>query len=415
MIALLLPIFFAANVLTLDEALKTADTRRPALRQSQAQIEIASARADEARSELLPQISARASITRTSRNRVNLIQQPKTNWRMFNTIQYAVTGTQVLFDFGLISRWRAAEASARAAGESNEAERHAVALEVRLAFFGARARRALLDVSRDSLENQQKHLETVQGFVDVGARPQIDLAQARGDTANAKLARIRAENDYETAKAELNQAMGVETTTDYDVADDTLGAVDREDDALAALLDSALRTRPDLVASQRQIEAARIGVRAAQSAYGPSLTTTVRADESGPTQQHLVPNIRGDVTLNVPIFSGLLTTAQVHEARATVRIAELQRDVLVQQLRLDLDKARLAVRAAKAEQDAAEESLAAASERLRLAEGRYRAGNGNILELDDAQLAHTQAAAQKVQAEYDLASARAQLVQALGR
>ena len=50
-----------------------------------------------------------------------------------------------------------------------------------------------------------------------------------------------------------------------------------------------------------------------------------------------------------------------------------------------------------------------------LAEGRYQAGVGNIIELGDAQVAQTSAAAQAVQAEYNLATARAQLGRALGR
>ncbi|MGZ3425302.1 MAG: TolC family protein, partial [Polyangia bacterium] len=52
---------------------------------------------------------------------------------------------------------------------------------------------------------------------------------------------------------------------------------------------------------------------------------------------------------------------------------------------------------------------------LRLAEGRYQAGVGSIIELGDAQVAATTAAAQKVQADYNVSTARAQLLNALGR
>ena len=56
-----------------------------------------------------------------------------------------------------------------------------------------------------------------------------------------------------------------------------------------------------------------------------------------------------------------------------------------------------------------------AREQLRLAEGRYRAGAGSIIELGDAQVTLSNAAAQRVQAEYNLAAARAALLRALGR
>jgi outer membrane protein len=51
---------------------------------------------------------------------------------------------------------------------------------------------------------------------------------------------------------------------------------------------------------------------------------------------------------------------------------------------------------------------------LKLAEGRYSAGVGNIIELGDAQLALTNAEMQRIQADYNLATARAHLLRALG-
>jgi len=73
------------------------------------------------------------------------------------------------------------------------------------------------------------------------------------------------------------------------------------------------------------------------------------------------------------------------------------------------------VRAAKAALSASLEAEENARVRLRLAEGRYQAGVGSVIELGDAQVAVTNASAQRVQAEYTLASARAQLLHALGR
>jgi outer membrane protein len=84
-------------------------------------------------------------------------------------------------------------------------------------------------------------------------------------------------------------------------------------------------------------------------------------------------------------------------------------------MRLEVDQARLAVRAAKAAIVASDEAVQNARERLKLAEGRYQTGVGNAIELGDAQLAMTSTQAQKVQAEYNLASARAALLKALGR
>jgi outer membrane protein len=50
-----------------------------------------------------------------------------------------------------------------------------------------------------------------------------------------------------------------------------------------------------------------------------------------------------------------------------------------------------------------------------MADGRYSAGVGSIIELSDAELAAALAGAQQVGATYDLAAARAALCLALGR
>ena len=84
-------------------------------------------------------------------------------------------------------------------------------------------------------------------------------------------------------------------------------------------------------------------------------------------------------------------------------------------MRLDVDQARLAVRAAKAAVEASAQALVNAGDLLRLAEGRYEAGVGSIIELGDAQVAATSAGQQKVQSDYSLAEARAGLLRALGR
>ena len=121
------------------------------------------------------------------------------------------------------------------------------------------------------------------------------------------------------------------------------------------------------------------------------------------------------VNLGWAIFQGGLTRAQTREANANLAATEAQTDALRQQIRVEVEQARTAVQAARAALEAAGEVLVNARERLRLAEGRYQAGAGSIIELGDAQVAATSAAGQRVQAEQAVSSARAALLLALGR
>ncbi len=75
----------------------------------------------------------------------------------------------------------------------------------------------------------------------------------------------------------------------------------------------------------------------------------------------------------------------------------------------------MAVIAAKASVEANAKIVENQKIRLRLAEGRYQAGVGSIIELQDAQVALTSAQGQAVQAGFNLSVARAKLLNALGR
>jgi outer membrane protein len=110
-----------------------------------------------------------------------------------------------------------------------------------------------------------------------------------------------------------------------------------------------------------------------------------------------------------------LTRAQVDEAAANLQGIDAQKSVELLQIRLDVETARLAVRAAKSSIGAANDALVNGREQLRLAEARYSTGVGSIIELNDAQVAYASAEAQVVIARYNLATARVQLLAALGR
>ena len=416
----------APEALTLEQALATAREHQPQLQQAHAATEAARARADQARAALLPQVDGSAAYSRSTANYVarpgslpsGITQQGGvgSSWTTAGFYNLGASLSQRVWDFGASwSRWRAAQATALSQQETERASLLQALTTVRVVFFQARAAKGLVAVATQSLENQDRHLKQVEAFVEVGTKPEIDLAQSRADRANALVQSINAQNGYETAKAQLDQAMGVEGPTDYDVSDETLPAVAGEEQGTEVLLAEALETRPEVAATERAVRAQTLTLRAARAEYWPSLTASTGLTDQGAKLGDLAWNWSASLNLSVPLFNGGATKAQVREAEWGLNGLKAQADTVRQQVRLDVEQARLAVRAAKATLDASGDALVNAQELLRLAEGRYETGVGSIIELGDAQVALTTAAQQKVQAEYALATARAQLIRALGR
>ncbi len=413
-----------APVVTLAEAVRAARTHHPALDLARGNAVTALGNANQARASLLPTVNGTASYQRATSNFVpqpggmtpNAQQAVSSSFATDPLWRFSLSANQLVYDFGeTINRWKAADAAADAVNESLHVTEAQVAYNARVAFFTARADKDLVAVARDTLANQEKHLGQVQGFVEVGTHPAIDLSQARADRATAQLQVINAENNYAVAKAVLNQAMGVERSVDYDLADDALPPIEGEDGVVETLVEDAKQGRPEMANLRLNLKSQELGLRSARDMNWPALSLQGSANESGPYLDRMTWNFSGLVVLSVPFFQGGAIQAQIRQAQGQLQQVQAQLETERQQVRLDVEQARLGIRAAKGAIAAAEDALVNTRDRLRLAEGRYSTGVGSIIELGDAQVAVTTAAAQKVTAEYQLSTARAQLLKALGR
>ncbi len=129
-----------------------------------------------------------------------------------------ITANQLIYDFGqTYKRYDASKQTVEAQRAAERTTKLQVLLNVRRAYFTARAGKALVDVAKETLDDQNKHLVQVQGFVTVGTQPEIAQAQQKAAVANAVVQLITAQNNYETSKAQLNQAAGLTFGTEYDV------------------------------------------------------------------------------------------------------------------------------------------------------------------------------------------------------
>jgi outer membrane protein len=420
----------SGNRLTLEQAEQSALRHQPSIRQAQADAEAAVGQVEQARSAYLPQLGLTGTYQRTTGNyaaRPGALPQTANNGVLvvaapvswdpsFNFWSFTAQGSQLIYDFNVTAdRWRSASAGHSAAVATARAKETQALLAVRQAYFQARAQRDLIAVAKESVANQQRHVDQIEALVKVGLRSQIDLATTRTALANARVQLVTTENAYEAALAVLSQSMGLPGDHKFELGDSEQAPVAGEDGAPNVLIDEALRTRGEVVAADEQRRAQDLLVGAALGGYGPALSATGSFTEIGRSLGSLTPNWFVGLTASWAIFQGGLTHGQVREARGTAASLAAAADGVRLQVGVDVEQARLAVRAAKASIGGANEALVNAREQLRLAEGRYETGLGSVIELADAQVAYTTAEAQQVQAVFNLAAARAQLLAALGR
>lgn len=418
----------SARLLTLDEALQIALAQQPNVRIAAAQTASAQSVAVQSRAALLPQLTGNAMYERTTANFVarpgyvpaasagSALKAEQTSDQSYNFWNFGLSLSQLIFDFGASWRhYRSDQANVDASSCSEKLSALSAALQVRNAFLTARADKARVQVGLETLTNQQHHLTQVEGYIAVGTHPEIDLAQARTNLANAKVSLINYQTTYETDKLALNQAMGVDGPVDYDVADQDIPTLDVEDAQPDVLLSEAKQQRPDLTASRNQLRAQHYLIDSHSGALWPVLAAQAQVTDQGADLRNLGWNWYAGLNLSWNIFQGGQQIGLVEQDQAKLAVLQAQDDALQQSVRVDVERSRLQIIASKEALRGAEEALLNARAQLKLAEGRYETGVGNMVELSDSQLAYTNAAVQRVQAELNLFSARAALLKALGR
>jgi outer membrane protein len=188
------------------------------------------------------------------------------------------------------------------------------------------------------------------------------------------------------------------------------------------LMAEALSARPDLRASELEISAADQSLSSAKSAWYPILGVSAsylwnnsRYPVAGglPSPDSNSWNILGTITW--PFLNGGADVARVEVQAGALDSARATRDLLLLQVRSDVEQAVTTVNEARARRAVATKLVGQARENLDLAQGRYQAGIGTIIDVTVSQTSYTSAQAQEVKAVFDLAAAWAQLQHAIGR
>jgi outer membrane protein TolC len=230
--------------------------------------------------------------------------------------------------------------------------------------------------------------------------------------ANARVVLIQARNQVDLGQTILVNAIGIETTAPLDIED--ILTYDPVSLDLRTLLQEALTNRPELRQARAQIEAAQAQLAGAKAGYLPTVTATgLYGGASGDPALHETWSITGNLSWN--LFQGFLTASQVRETTALVAAARANYTTQELQVRLDVEQAYFTVVAASESVGATDKEVQSAQENLQLAQGRYDAGVGTILDLTTAQVALSSAQADQVRALTTFRVGLATLDRVLGR
>lgn len=369
------------------------------------------ARADEAaagsaQSAYLPEVDLNAQIAST-RTRQNGTQ---------TTFGPSLALNYLLFDFG--GRAAAVEGARQTLIASNFLHNQAiqdVILRTHQAYYSYLDARALLAAEDATITERQKSLDAAGARHDAGVATIADVLQARTALSQAKLNRDSIEGNLRTIEGVLATAMGLPATTRFDFGELPLDVPTRRvSEAVDALIERAVSQRPDLAAARAAAERADVRIRAVRSQFLPSVGVTGTAGPSwlsgsGSTIAHSIA-----VGMRWPLFTGFRNVYDTRQAEIEAQLAREDVRQLEQQVDLQVWTSYYALQTAAQRLATARDLLTSARQSVDVAQSRYRAGVGSILDLLTAESALESARAQEVQARTDWFLSVAQLAHDTG-
>jgi outer membrane protein len=319
-----------------------------------------------------------------------------------------------LFDFGRVRGLiHEQQYEAQAARARYELARLNLILEVCQRYFEVLATKAQIKVYEKAVEQRQEHLHEAQLMAQAELKPEIDVYTTQAQLSRSQLDLIRARNAGADAKVALDNAMGLsENALEYHMADQLTW--DPINITLPQLLNDAFAMRPDLQMMAHQAEAAGARVKIYRSDYFPTLQGAGAYETMG-TGLPASNNFDVGVVVSWPIFNGFQTEHQVAQAKYNQQAINHQIEDLRQQIVLEVTRSFLDWQASVAAIGKAQAVLDASQEELHLAEHRYKAGLGNVVELEDAQTRFTLDQSNYVDALYSYAVMKASVQHATAR
>jgi outer membrane protein TolC len=329
----------------------------------------------------------------------------------------ALTLSYMVLDFGGRSgSIDVARQATIAADLAHNAAVESTILQAELATFGYMATRAQRDAQRAAVDEANAALQAADERHKVGLATIADVLQARTARSQAQLALESLEGALHIARGSLAVAMGLPANAGFDVPDIALSdSVHAMTASVDSLIETAVRTRPELAAARAQSLGAASQLRVARAAALPALGFTATGASNGSNVSTFSGRTYSlNFGVQIPLFTGFSREYDIRGASDQLVAAEARANLTRQQVIQQVFNAYYGLRTATDRVRTSADLLASATQSESVARGRYREGVGSIVDLLIAQSALASARAQEIDARWQWRAALAQLAHDVG-
>ncbi|PAV25866.1 hypothetical protein CF392_08720 [Tamilnaduibacter salinus] len=408
-----------AMAIDLVEAYEQALAYDSGIAAAKASSEAQQAAINVSRSNLLPNLNAfgRASHTDT---------ESGTTDDSYKAYQYGVELTQPLFRADAWFSFEASELQSESARAEYNLAQQQLILDVASAYFNVLRAEDNLTTVRASETAIERQYEQAQERHEVGLIAITEVYEARATYDAIKSDRLRAENSLDIARERLARLVG-QHTTDLENLNQDFPLAPPEPSSAKAWEDIALQQNWRIQSAISSLQAERSRLDAAQAGHYPTLDlsasyTSTDTDGLGtPAVGTSQGGASGDsdegviaLSLNVPLYEGHGTQAQIRQQRSLVDVQNQQLNTVRRDVRVNTRSLLREVNSNIETVQAQRQTIVSRRSALDATRAGYDVGTRNIVEVLDAERNYYIALRDYANARYDYVINTLSLKQAAG-
>ena len=406
----------ATEELYLQDFIDLAMKNNPQLEVGVQQYMQATGRVQQAQSGYLPRVQLGGSLGRVHIEELSPEDED-------NVVYAGISASQLIYDFGQTTGAIQSSKLTKEAARSNvEQAVHDVILLVKESYYKVLEQKYLIEVALEKKESYEKHLYRAKKFYEAGVRTQIDITNAELELANSRLELLQATANLKSARVQLEQVIGLQPNNgDYIAASRSqknLATLTESAPTLGHTLQELLAIAPDHRPGLQQIDqlfyAAEASLKTARGENWPLLAASGSYDTYETDLTSLTDQWQVAATLTWEIFSGFETEGKIVEAKAKILELGASRHELELSIIKDITDNHLRAVENYESIDIAGLATQLSKRNLELAEGRYQAGLGDMLEYNDAQLGFTSSQADLISIYFTYLASLARIDRAAG-
>jgi outer membrane protein len=406
----------AKEQLTLEKAVSLALEGNMLLKAVRADVDVSSARVQQAQSNYWPHLNYDYSISRgnnpvfvfgskLTQNRFTLedFSLPRlNNPSPLNNFQNKFSASQVIFDFW---RTRRGVALSRIGQQSTQKEvektRSDLIFRVIKSYQDALLAQEFVKVAESAVESAEADEQRAANMLQSGLAVESDLLSVKVHKAAQMEELVKARNNLKLAYSALNFEMGLPLEKPFELVKE-LRQAEPELSSLVEYQTSALQLRPEFQQVELMAKSGDLAVQSAKSNFYPLISAFGQWETDQPGMGSSAGNnyIYG-VNVHFEIFNGRSNQAQLAEGRAQQLRATATRDHMKNALLLQVKKSYLELESARDRVGVSREAVAQADEGLRIIRNRFENGLATVTDLLRGELALTGAKTNHLRAQFD--------------